>query len=127
MRNRVRRNAFLRKRMNTNPARGPFHHSAPSEIFKRAVRGMVPHKTSRGAEAMGRLQCFDGVPAPYDKKKRMVVPDAYRVSHLRPDRAYISLGHLADQFGWKYGHLIQRLEKQRLAESKEYHEKKTSA
>lgn len=48
-------------------------------------------------------------------------------SENRPDRAYISLGHLADQFGWKYGHLIQRLEKQRLAESKEYYEKKTSA
>lgn len=83
MRNRVRRNAFLRKKMNTNPIRGPFHQSAPSEIFKRAVRGMIPHKTPRGAEALGRLRCFDGVPAPYDKKKRMVVPDAYRVSHLR--------------------------------------------
>lgn len=83
MRNRVRREAYLRKKMNTNPARGGYHQSAPSEIFKRAVRGMIPHKTPRGGNALSNLKCFDGVPAPYDKKKRMVVPAAYRVSHLR--------------------------------------------
>ncbi|XP_032297852.1 60S ribosomal protein L13a [Coturnix japonica] len=31
--------AFLRKRMNTNPSRGPFHFRAPSRIFWRTVRG----------------------------------------------------------------------------------------
>ena len=30
---------FLRKRMNTNPTRGPFHFRAPSRIFWRTVRG----------------------------------------------------------------------------------------
>ena len=83
MRNRVRREAYLRKKMNTNPARGGYHQSAPAEIFKRAVRGMIPHKTPRGGNAMKNLKCFEGVPAPYDKKKRMVVPAAYRISHLR--------------------------------------------
>lgn len=31
--------AFLRKRMNTNPSRGPYHFRAPSRIFWRTVRG----------------------------------------------------------------------------------------
>lgn len=31
--------AYLRKRMNTNPSRGPFHFRAPSKIFWRTVRG----------------------------------------------------------------------------------------
>ena len=44
----------------------------------------------------------------------------------RPDRAYITVGHLASQFGWRYGHLIQRLEAKRIAKSKEYFEKKNS-
>jgi large subunit ribosomal protein L13Ae len=44
---------------------------------------MVPHKSPRGGEALSRLRCYEGCPAPYDKVKRMVVPAAYRVSNLR--------------------------------------------
>ena len=35
---------------------GPFHLRAPSRIFWRTVRGMLPHKTKRGAEALNRLK-----------------------------------------------------------------------
>ena len=48
--------------------------------------GMIPHKTTRGTEALNRLKVFDGVPPPYDKKKRMVVPAALRVLKLKPGR-----------------------------------------
>ncbi|XP_039551985.1 60S ribosomal protein L13a, partial [Passer montanus] len=41
--------AFLRKRMNTNPSRGPFHFRAPSRIFWRTVRGQNPKKTKETA------------------------------------------------------------------------------
>ncbi len=47
---------------------------------------MVPHKTERGKAAMKRLQCFEGVPAPYDKTKRMVVPSALKVLRLKAGR-----------------------------------------
>merc|ERR1712211_231698 len=46
-RNKLKYQDFLRKRCNVNPARGPFHFRAPSKIFWRTVRGMVPHKTPR--------------------------------------------------------------------------------
>ena len=78
--------AFLRKRTNTNPVRGPHHYRAPSRIVWRVIRGMLPHKTARGAEALKRLKVFEGVPAPYDKVKRLVVPAALRVVRLRPGR-----------------------------------------
>lgn len=39
---------------------------------------MIPHKTKRGAAALARLQVFEGVPPPFDKKKRMVIPDALK-------------------------------------------------
>lgn len=45
---------------------------------------MIPHKTKRGMEALNRLKVFDGIPAPYDKQKRMVVPSALRVLKLKP-------------------------------------------
>ena len=43
------------------------------------VRGMTPHKTERGKDALKRLQTFEGVPPPYDKKKLMVIPSALKV------------------------------------------------
>ena len=65
---------YLRKRMNSNPRRGPYHFRAPSMMFFKAVRGMVPRKTARGQAALGRLKVFDGCPHPYDTRKKMVVP-----------------------------------------------------
>ena len=39
---------------------------------------MIPHKTKRGAAALARLKAYEGVPPPYDKMKRMVIPDALK-------------------------------------------------
>lgn len=39
---------------------------------------MIPHKTKRGAAALARLKAYEGIPAPYDKMKRMVIPDALK-------------------------------------------------
>ncbi|KAK1679798.1 hypothetical protein QYE76_040646 [Lolium multiflorum] len=49
---------FLRKRMNTKPSHGPIHYRAPSCIFWRTVRGMIPHKAARGEAALARLKAF---------------------------------------------------------------------
>ena len=85
-RNKLKYLKFLRLRCNVKPLRGPFHFRAPSKIFWRTVRGMIPHKSERGKEALKRLQTFEGIPPPYDKKKRMVVPSALRVLRLKPGR-----------------------------------------
>ena len=63
---------FLRLRCNVKPTHGPFHFRAPSRVFWRTVRGMLPHKLHRGKEALARLKVFDGIPAPYDTQKRKV-------------------------------------------------------
>uniref|UniRef100_A0A3Q0R7L7 Large ribosomal subunit protein uL13 n=1 Tax=Amphilophus citrinellus TaxID=61819 RepID=A0A3Q0R7L7_AMPCI len=113
-RNKLKYLAFLRKRMNTNPSRGPYHFRAPSKIFWRTVRGMLPHKTKRGQAALERLKVFDGIPPPYDKRKRMVVP------------AFALLGRLAHEVGWKYQAITATLEEKRKAKSKlRYAKKKT--
>jgi large subunit ribosomal protein L13Ae len=88
----LRYHNFLHKRHIVNPRKsGPFHHRAPSKILFKAVRGMMPHKTARGAAAIERLKLFEGVPPPYDRKKRMVVPDALRVLRLKPGRKYCTV------------------------------------
>lgn len=87
---------------------GPFHFRAPSRIFYKAVRGMIPHKTARGAAALERLKVFEGVPPPYDKKKKMVVPQALRVLRLQPGRKYCTVGRLSHEVGWKYQDVVAR-------------------
>lgn len=69
---------------------------------------MIPHKTARGAAAMERLKVFEGVPPPYDKKKRVVVPQALRVLRLRPGRKYCTVGRLSHEVGWKYQDVVAR-------------------
>ena len=69
---------------------------------------MIPHKTPRGAAAMERLKTFEGIPPPYDHKKRMVVPQALRVLRLKPGRKYCTLGRLGHEFGWKYRDVVER-------------------
>ena len=77
-------------------------------MFWRTVRGMIPHKTARGAAAMERLKTFEGIPPPYDLKKRMVVPQALRVLRLKPGRKYCTVGRLGHEFGWKYQDVVAR-------------------
>lgn len=63
-----------------------------------------------GNAALGRLKVFEGVPHPFDKMKRMVVPDALRHIRLKPERRFCRLGDLSSQVGWKHDDLIKRLE-----------------
>ena len=123
-RNKLKYLKFLRKRCNVKPSRGPFHLRAPSRIFWRTVRGMVPHKTKRGSEALNRLKVFEGIPPPFDKKKRMVVPCALRVLRLKPGRRYCALGRLSHEVGWKYQEVVRTLEEKRKARARVWYQRK---
>ena len=57
---------------------------------------------------MERLKVFEGVPPPYDKVKRMVVPQALRVLRLKPGRKYCTVGRLSHEVGWKYQDVVAR-------------------
>lgn len=115
---------FLKKRTNTNPKKGPIHYRSPARMFWRTVRGMLPHKTYRGQQAMSRLQCFEGVPDPYDKMKKMVVPEALKVLRLKGGRRHCVLGRLATEFGWKHAQLIEKMEDKRRVKAAEFYAKK---
>ncbi|KAF9364533.1 60S ribosomal protein L16B [Mortierella sp. NVP85] len=123
-RNKLKYHAFLRKRCVVNPARGAFHFRAPSRIFYRAIRGMVPHKTARGAAALDRIKLFEGVPPPYDRMKRLVVPSALRVLKLKPGRKYCTLKRVSHEVGWKYNDVVAKLEEKRKVKSKAFYERK---
>ncbi|CAG2160005.1 unnamed protein product, partial [Oppiella nova] len=116
-RNKLKYLSFLRKKCNVNPSRGPYHYRAPSKIFWRTVRGMLPHKTKRGDKALDNLRVVEGIPPPYDRKKRLVVPSALRIVRLNPRRKYCSVGRLSHEVGWKYQSVIETLELKRKAKA----------
>ncbi|KAI8894679.1 60S ribosomal protein L16 [Globomyces pollinis-pini] len=123
-RNKLKFMAFMRKRCIVNPNKGAFHFRAPSRIFYRCIRGMIPHKTARGAAALERLKVFEGVPPPYDRQKRLVIPQALRVLRLAPGRKFTTIKRISAEFGWKYQDVLARLEEKRKVKSAAYYEKK---
>ena len=118
----------------------------------RTIRAMMKHKTPRCQAALDRLkvkeqegesrreraggrepeahespQVFDGVPPPYDKVKRMVMPDALRVLRLRPGRKYTNLGRMCSEVGWKHRDTVLELEEKRKVKGAAYWAKKKEA
>jgi large subunit ribosomal protein L13Ae len=105
---------------------------------------MVPHKTARGAAALERLKLYEGVPPPFDRKKRMVVPEALRVLRLKPGRKYCTVKvrqlltaiqimvkltifqRLSHEVGWGYKDVVDRLELKRKVKAQAYFERKVS-
>ncbi|GFZ46065.1 60S ribosomal protein L16-A [Saitozyma sp. JCM 24511] len=127
-RNKLKYHNYLHKRHIVNPKKsGPFHHRAPSRILFKAIRGMVPHKTARGAAALKRLSLFEGVPPAQDKVKKMVVPSALRVLRLKPGRKYCTLKRVSHEVGWGYRDVVDRLEEKRKVKGQAYHERKQAA
>lgn len=123
-RNKLQFQEFLGKTRNTNPRKGHVHFRTPSRIFWRAVRGMMPHKTPKGSAALGKLKVFDGIPFPYDQKRRMVVPDALKVLRLKSHRKFCVLGELAQKIGWTRKDVVSRLEEKRKLKSQKFWDSK---
>mmetsp|Transcript_538 Transcript_538/g.772 ORF Transcript_538/g.772 Transcript_538/m.772 type:complete len:201 (-) Transcript_538:46-648(-) len=123
-RNEIKLAARRHKKTNSNPERGPFIQRSPAQILLRMVRGMIPHKTTRGKIALNRFKCFEGVPHPYDSMKRKVVPVALRALKLAPGRKFTNLGELTTKNGWKYRELVHTLEAKRKVKAQAYYEKK---
>ncbi len=123
-RNKLKFLDYLQKSKNSNPRRGAFHFRAPSRMFWKAVRGMMYHKTAKGKAALGRLKVFEGIPYPYDHKKRMVIPEALKVLRMKDHRKYCVMGDLAKLSGWNQKEVVERLEERRKAKSLKFYEMK---
>ncbi|KAJ1977597.1 60S ribosomal protein L16A [Dimargaris verticillata] len=122
-RNKIKMQSFLQKRCLVNPKKGPLHHRAPSRVFYRSVRGMMPHRTKRGMQALQRFKVLEGIPPKYNVMKRMVVPQALRVLRLKPGSKYTTLSQLCSEIGWNYKEVIETLEAKRKVHNEAYVEK----
>lgn len=85
---------------------------------------MLPHKSARGAAALGRLKVFEGCPAPYDTTKKQYIPDAMRCVKLASFRKFCALGDLSSQVGWGKQGLVEQLENKRKERALNWHKKR---
>lgn len=75
---------------------GPHFPRYPDRIFRRTVRGMVPHQKTRGKEAMDRIEVHIGVPA----SLHGVAGETLEVARARPAlRAPLTLGEITRLLG----------------------------
>ncbi len=78
--------------------RGPKYPRTPDRIFKRMVRGMLPHKKPRGRDALKRLKVYVGVPKEYTDAEMERVEDAIFRNEFCP---YVTLGQIYEEIAQK--------------------------
>lgn len=90
---------FKRKRDMGTWATGPFYHRQPDRLFRRMIRGMLPHKQERGKSAYQRIMCYLGVPEQFRNEKLETVSGAH-ISKV-PNLRYVTLQDIAKHLGAK--------------------------
>lgn len=77
--------------------KGPFYPRRADLLFKRAVRGMIPWKTSSGRDAYRRLHVFVGIPKQFADSEVVVEEQAMK----KITGKYTTLGAIAKYLGSK--------------------------
>ena len=83
-----------RERADAGSDRGPHYPTRPDGILKRSIRGMVPHRTDRGREALSNVRVYVGNPEDADG----TVVDGTSLDRLS-NINFISLGEVSEQLG----------------------------
>lgn len=88
-----------RKRDMGAPRFGPFFTRQADRFVKRSIRGMLPYKRERGADALKRIICHIGVPAELEGQKTETIAEA-NVSKV-PNLKYLTIKDLCVSMGAK--------------------------
>lgn len=71
------------------PAKGPFLPRKADRFVRRTIRGMLPYKVAKGAEAFKRVLCYVGVPEEFKDSKAITI-EAAKVKKL-PTLNYVTV------------------------------------
>jgi large subunit ribosomal protein L13 len=83
----------FRTRREVGSDRGPASPKQPDRLFKRSIRGMLPHKRPRGREAFSNVRVYMG--NPYDDAERLPDTSLDRLSNI----TFVSLGEVSEALG----------------------------
>ncbi len=65
----------VRKNRGT-PAKGPFIPKVADRFVRRSIRGMLPHRQTKGSEAYERILCYVGTPEEFKDVKPVELKQA---------------------------------------------------
>ncbi len=79
------------------PQKGPFVKRRPDMFVRRAIRGMLPYKQTKGRDAFERIKCYLGVPENLKEKKIQTIEKANmnKILVLK----YMTIGNLCKEIG----------------------------
>lgn len=74
------------------PTKGPFITTMPDRYVRRVIRGMLPYKLAKGAEAYKRVLCYVGIPEELKDKETVELKQA----HFKklPNLKYATVGEV---------------------------------
>jgi large subunit ribosomal protein L13 len=75
---------YIANRARGSKRTGPHFPRYPDRIFRRTVRGMLPHLKTRGKVALEHLEVYMGVPDAYASAPRQSIDNAKARPALRP-------------------------------------------
>ncbi|MFB6117763.1 50S ribosomal protein L13 [Halosegnis sp.] len=84
----------FRKRREVGSDRGPYYPKRPDRIFKRSIRGMLPHKTTDGREALENVRVYVGDPIEGNAEV-LEGTSLDRLSKIK----FTTLGEISEQLG----------------------------
>ena len=90
--------SVYRKRVEVGSDRGPYYPKRPDRIFKRAIRGMIPYKTTRGREAFENVRTYVGNPYEGDENREAELLEETSLDRLSNIK-FVTLGEISDQIG----------------------------
>lgn len=88
----------FQKRRELGSDRGPYYPKRPDGIFKRSIRGMVPHKKPRGREAFENVRVYVGNPYEGDDDHEAEVLEDTSLDRLSNIK-FVSLGDVSESIG----------------------------
>ena len=58
------------------PLKGPYFPRMPDRFVRRIIRGMLPYKQPKGAQAFKRVMCYSGIPKKFEGKNIETITNA---------------------------------------------------
>lgn len=78
---------------------GPRYPKQPDRIVKRAIRGMLPFKTSRGREAFKNIRVYIGTPDEYDGAAEVPTNDKKVFLNRSKTKDFVTIGEISTSLG----------------------------
>jgi len=93
-------NAYRQKRERGSREGGPFFPRRPDHIIKRTIRGMLPYKRPRGADALKRVKVYVGIPYEYNGHVMETIEGVHKNNLSNP--SHVTLATVSSFLGAKF-------------------------